>query len=432
MRWNVAKDMCVSWWRIAARPIFGPNITPMLHRTLVATGLSLATFMASAQWITLNSGTTEHLYGVHFPTPDIGYVVGGGGTILKTVNAGLIWQALNSGTDTLLNSVWFVNEDTGVVVGDGSLILRTTDGGNTWTTVLDNGDSLASNLESVHFPSELIGYACGWGRAILKTTDGGQTWTRQTPFGTRAFRGLYMTSNTTGVCVGYDQILLSATRATTDDGMNWSGGATSGHAFNVVVMVTPDTGYAAGALGDVYRTEDAGASWIYVAPSGQSEYYYGLWFSNVDTGYVAGFDGVIRKTVDRGASWFLQNYEFGTRMEGLYFTDVNTGYAVGADGRIRKTVNGGGWNVGIEESEGSSAILAPNPFGDRFGISLGSKQPGAFLTLMDPMGRIVLSREVSDGETIAAGNLPAGVYLWRLLDETGNVIGHGRALKVNR
>jgi len=129
--------------------------------------------VASAGWILQNSGTTDHLYSVHFPVDALtGYAVGQSGTILKTANGGATWDTLTSGTTRWLWSVHFpVDASTGYVVGSFGTILKTTNGGANWVS---QTSGTTANLYSVHFPVDaLTGYAVGGNGTILKTTDGG-------------------------------------------------------------------------------------------------------------------------------------------------------------------------------------------------------------------------------------------------------------------
>ena len=45
------------------------------------------------EWRQIESGTGEHLYGVHFVDTKHGWAVGTAGTILSTTNGGMSWTA---------------------------------------------------------------------------------------------------------------------------------------------------------------------------------------------------------------------------------------------------------------------------------------------------------------------------------------------------
>lgn len=82
---------------------------------------------------------------VHFPTSDVGYIVGNQGRMLKTEDAGMSWMVLKKGSNFFgsrqhFERVYFWDAETGYVVGR-KLVLHTSDGGQTWqelkSTTLD-------------------------------------------------------------------------------------------------------------------------------------------------------------------------------------------------------------------------------------------------------------------------------------------------------
>jgi photosystem II stability/assembly factor-like uncharacterized protein len=66
---------------------------------------------------------------VHFPSSNIGYIVGDNGIIVKTFDSGTTWSNQISGINNDLTAVYFVDENTGYVVGKSGTILKTTNGG---------------------------------------------------------------------------------------------------------------------------------------------------------------------------------------------------------------------------------------------------------------------------------------------------------------
>lgn len=77
---------------------------------------------------------------MHFPSPQRGYAVGRGGSILRTEDQGASWEKLRNGNLHLFgrhayNDVLFETEDLGYIVGDKGLFLRTSDGGKNWSSI---------------------------------------------------------------------------------------------------------------------------------------------------------------------------------------------------------------------------------------------------------------------------------------------------------
>jgi len=95
-------------------------------------------------------------------------VVGHGGTILHTTDGGETWKKQVSGTTSHLWQIHFADSRTGWVVGNGGTILRTIDGGKTWTKQ-DSGTTL--NLVRSHFADSRTGWVVGEGGTILATRD---------------------------------------------------------------------------------------------------------------------------------------------------------------------------------------------------------------------------------------------------------------------
>ena len=116
------------------------------------------------------------LNSIHFPTPDIGYVAGSGGSVYKTTNAGVNWAMVadstsNMGTDYLY-TVYFINPDTGWVGGMNEKIARTTNGGVDWITQNYDFDFAGKRIEDLYFFNDQLAFAVG-GNGIYKTTNGG-------------------------------------------------------------------------------------------------------------------------------------------------------------------------------------------------------------------------------------------------------------------
>ena len=126
-------------------------------------------------------------------------VVGDGGVILKTSNGGASWVQLVSGTTQNLFGVHFpVDAAVGFAVGKGGVIRRTVDGGTSWT-----GQVLGFELRAVHFPVDAtIGYAVGVAGVVFKTTDGGATWLAQGSLTGGVLHGVHFLSATHGFAVG--------------------------------------------------------------------------------------------------------------------------------------------------------------------------------------------------------------------------------------
>jgi photosystem II stability/assembly factor-like uncharacterized protein len=168
-----------------AAAIFGMHTVN--SNTIIACG-ALGTFYrtidAGNTWtVTLTSTVTPtpNFYDINFPTPSVGYVVGGsattvtattGGVVYKTTNGGISWS-IPSNTGLLPNTLYgvhFVNKDTGYVVGNGGKIQVTKNGGATWSAQIS---PVTSTLNKIFFSGKNVGYIAGDEGVILKTSNGG-------------------------------------------------------------------------------------------------------------------------------------------------------------------------------------------------------------------------------------------------------------------
>lgn len=183
-------------------------------------------------WFLQNSGTTQNLYSVHFPSDSIGYAVGDSGTIIKTINGGNNWIQKNAGTVTNFRSVNFINDTTGFVAGYQGLILKTQDGGNSWGVKPSN---VINNLNSVYFPSDSIGYIAGDAGVILRTDDAGNTWMTEVTGVPDNLKSVYFTNNYNGYAVGAIGTILK-----TDNG-GIVGVSHAGKENTIVVYPNPTT-----------------------------------------------------------------------------------------------------------------------------------------------------------------------------------------------
>lgn len=91
----------------------------------------------------------DNFRAVHFPSPQIGYVVGASGKILKTSDGGLTWERQNRADNftqnkTQFNDVLFVDNDKGYAVGNNSTFWKTIDGGENWL-VIENFPAVSFN-----------------------------------------------------------------------------------------------------------------------------------------------------------------------------------------------------------------------------------------------------------------------------------------------
>lgn len=120
--------------------------------------------------------TTLHQYylSMDFPTSDTGFICTTGGTgvdgfIYRSIDGGKSWHFVyREFTEGGLITVHFPSANIGYVVGgpyENASLLRTTDGGNSWTSY-----GFASGLNGCYFIDENNGYIVGTGGTIFRVS----------------------------------------------------------------------------------------------------------------------------------------------------------------------------------------------------------------------------------------------------------------------
>ncbi|MGA3013742.1 MAG: YCF48-related protein [Bacteroidales bacterium] len=207
------------------------------------------------------------------------------------------------------------------------------------------------DLSAICFPTANTGYIAGF-LAVLKTVDGGSTWLDITPQLNNFANSVFFNNADTGYLCEYDNNGHGDIVKTTDGGQTWtlSGSIPNGD-LNLITFVSSQTGYVIGTdagtdLGLIYKTNNAGSSWVNISPPGDiaEDLEYGC-FLNADTGYACGFGSVV-KTTDGGVTWTASMVGYQYSLECIYFPDPDTGYCAGYNtstnkSAILKTVDGG-------------------------------------------------------------------------------------------
>ena len=128
------------------------------------------------EWRQLESGTGEHLYGIHFIDTKRGWAVGTDGTVLSTVDGGSSWKTTSISKDTL-TQVNFATPNNGWTVSIGQ-VHYTGSGGASWNLqhqARGTGKTPPGILD-LHFVNTTHGWAVGGKGTVLKTENGGSRW----------------------------------------------------------------------------------------------------------------------------------------------------------------------------------------------------------------------------------------------------------------
>lgn len=390
----------------------------VLQAAVVAAMLS-GSLPATAQWSQVESGTTDDLYRVQFPSRDTGYIRGST-TVLKTIDGGKTWASVLSFPlqfNPSIPSMFFKDNLTGFFAGSEGM-LRTDDGGATWTTV----EALPAGA-NVWFVRDNLWFCLlndDMGISMTRSTDQGLTW--------EAITGIENQPGRNGICfptadTGY-AVYRSGLLRTIDTGKTWteiiSYNTDENFPFSILetcYFTDAATGYIGGWYnGTLSKTADGGTNWKHAA-----EYQlFDITFLTKTTGYAAGWYGMIYTSTDGGNSWEPQQtgLETGYSLYDLYFTDENTGFAVGDHGTILRKTAGTSTSV-PELSLAAHVTVSSDPATGQLVVHLTDGQyQSVHIELFSSMGQRVYRNDFTGSEhhiDLASRGLSSGMYFLRLL-----------------
>ena len=292
-------------------------------------------------WALQASGTTEPLSGVSATGPMTAVAVGANGTILRTVNRGVTWKRVQTGVIAHLDDVDFADAFHGIAVAH-DVTLRTSDGGVTWK-------SLSRGFEDVDMVDGSTAFAVRQAN-IYRTTDGGATWdSLASAPDFRRLHGVSFSDGTTGTVVGE----LGTILRTADGGVSWSVQSSETTAdLEAVQFADASHGIAVASQADfrqpiLLRTSDGGDHWLHddqwLVVEGAFPPYQAVAMLNSSTGVVVGALGNILRTTDGGASWVNKTHVAAGHVFSVSFANSDDGIAVGLPHILRTTDGGASW-----------------------------------------------------------------------------------------
>jgi hypothetical protein len=237
---------------------------------------------------TIASGTAVDLYGVSFPSSNVGYCVGDMGTVMKTVDGGATWSRIASSYFPL-EAVLFWSDFEGVVVGENG-VYSTHNGGASWDTANYTGGSVNKfrfNLQTINSiarssDGRLILGGLDWGgspnspRACFyeSVDNDGLLWITpkvsrwQQPGAENIASLTYNSGNYIALCsIGLPFVLGSRLYAFSNPDSFWRTTYTSINVFNGVGFLSSSDAMTVGDSGFALLSTDAGSNWSSVAVS---------------------------------------------------------------------------------------------------------------------------------------------------------------------
>ncbi len=218
-------------------------------------------------------GGAPPLYNIYFIDENLGYIIGGRGTILKTEDGGKTWARKVARSDAPatgrrgrggiranLMGIQMISDTTGFIAGSENTILKTTDGGETWVGSSERArvGETRNNLEGLWFVSPTTGWVIGSFGTLMHTTDGGETWEKRDPGFDNNLFGIYFIDENTGWISGQEGLILH----TTDGGATWNQQETESYDdLHDITFVDAMVGWAVGGFNSVLHTTDGGKTW---------------------------------------------------------------------------------------------------------------------------------------------------------------------------
>ncbi|MEM0953028.1 MAG: YCF48-related protein [Pseudomonadota bacterium] len=231
-----------------------------------------------------------------------------------------------------------------VAIGERGLIVYSDDHGQHWQQARV---PVSETLTALSFPTAEHGWAVGHGGVILHSGDGGETW--QTQFdGNDANRQRldFVTDRVMTLRRSLEQVeadadpdlayqLEEAEYAVEDAELALETGPAD--PFLDVWFADAQHGWAVGAYGMIYRTDDGGLQWRIAAGSIENlegYHYYALDAADQQTLYLSGEAGLLYRSDDAGQHWRRLGLNYDGSLFGVIALDPQRVVVFGLRGNI--------------------------------------------------------------------------------------------------
>ncbi|MFZ1729958.1 MAG: hypothetical protein WBQ23_00765 [Bacteroidota bacterium] len=257
----------------------------------------------------------------------------------------------------VMSGTWLVREP--VIMGyedfsdgQGPLWSRSTDGGHTWTTV---PAKRTVPIPPICALSDSV-FIAGSG-APMRSTDAGLTWTGGPEFPDYTFAKITFRDENYGILVtGTGEILLSS-----DSGYNWVLADSGAYAPNDVFFLDDSAALIATDGGRILLSRDAGKSWTIALEGGLPLHMARL--SNTEA--IAAEKKFLWRTSDAGATWVKQAIDSSAGsyyIENIAFADSHFGVLFGSRGFYTTTDGGWSWTQAAGKNyPGMYSFASPSP-----------------------------------------------------------------------
>jgi photosystem II stability/assembly factor-like uncharacterized protein len=359
-------------------------------------------FKGSAQWTQQNSGITDQLNQVFFPSPDTGFVISINpqSNLLRTFNGGLNWNVVQTPYNII--QVFFTSSEIGYATTNSNELIKTTDAGSTWSVIRLCNDFYS--LAGIYFSDNNTGYAPTCKNSdydttfFLKTTDAGLSWNvasgsiTQSTFLLPTNNSMQFFSNS----VGFVTFPAGVSISRTSNGAGSFSTVSSGNVFTCLNFPLSSVGYAGVYPDQLFKSANGGNTWSQVSTPFSGEFVFCMQFVSIDTGFVmvssgSFMPGRIMKTTNGGVNWNVQ-FPTNSVMYSMHFPVSNIGYAAGENGVILK------YNtlIGIDDlSSSDNSMVIYKSSSCNYSVQLENDVQNAELTVIDISGQWKLKRKVN-------------------------------------
>jgi len=264
------------------------------------------------------------------------FAAGEFGQILKSEDNGQTWAAGKVPVSVTLTSVAFANEAVGYAVGHDGVVLKTEDGGVNWVKLIDGGTINQFVLDIAQAKAD----------ALQEQVD---NLPENAPADVREALEVAAEEAVFVVDTAQGDLEVGPSKPLLDVIVNGNG--------NVFV---------AGAYGQLLKSTDQGASWVYLGDRTNNPNNYHLntmLLSKTGEIWVAGEQGTVLVSADEGETWINKKIDYdGSVFALMEAPDTRTVVAVGLRGHaFRLPFGGEQWeevNTNLRETFSGATVLA--------------------------------------------------------------------------
>ena len=289
--------------------------------------------------------------------------VGTRGIVLLSEDGGDSWRQVSVPTRSMLTGVHFHDRQRGWAVGHDTVILRTVDGGETWERTYFDPER-QTPLFDVWFADADNGIAVGAYGLFLRTADGGASWVDEPMEIVKEEEQV--------VVVEEDADGDEAAAEVLDEFEEDFEGPADFH-LNRVSRARDGTLYIAAEAGNVFRSDDDGATWVSLDTG-----YDGSFFSVLPYGeeslIAAGLQGSLFRSDDAGISFRRIDSPVETLLNEGTVLDDGRLVIVGMSGTILVSDDGGD-NFYVVQREDRKALTQVLEIGDDAVVLFGEAGP---------------------------------------------------------